>query len=104
MPVDANARAQAAAVLRHFQDVIVRRVIVKPDFWGLRIRIGLIAAVLFFLTAGVGFALRERNDELSNVPLILAVSGVALGVAGLILAVIDRSFRQRQYRALTASR
>lgn len=99
VPVAPEALIEAFRVRRHFEDVIARRVIVKPHFWRLRIRIGMGVALLSFVAAGVGFALREQNSELQNIPLVLAVAGTVLGLAGLVLAFLAWSFRQKQHRA-----
>jgi hypothetical protein len=99
VPVAKDALAQASAVQRHFQDVLARRTVVKPNFWRLRVRIGIAVAVLSFLAAGVGVALREQNSELANVPLVLAVGGVVLGMGGLVLAILARTFQWKQSSA-----
>ena len=98
VPVARDAHAEAGRVIRHFEDVIARRVIVKPGFWRRRIRLGLGAAAVFAIAAGIGFALRERNSELGNVPLVLAVAGVIFAIGGLLLALIAFSLHVKQHR------
>lgn len=96
VPVTLAAEAQAGAVLKHYRDVIARRVIVKPDFWRWRIRLGLRVAAVSAIVAGIGFALRERNSELADVPLIMAVAGAVIGVGGLVLAFLAFLLERQQ--------
>ncbi len=99
VPVASNAAIQAEKVAGHFQAVLRNEVIVNPGFWKLRIRIGLIGAAICAALAGTGFLLADRNDELDNIPLFLAVAGTILAIGGLVLALkswsFDRSRRPR---------
>jgi hypothetical protein len=99
--VPISDEAEAAKVLRYYEDVIARRVIVKPRFWHTRIKIGLIGAVISAVTALIGFSLREMNDELANAPLIMAVAGSIFAIGGLVLALIAWAFAKRQHEGLT---
>ena len=88
IPVAHNAGDAAARILAHYQDVIDRRTIVKPDFWRRRVRWGLIGAVIAALISGAGFALEAGDAELGIVPLVMAVAGAVTAVGGLILATL----------------
>jgi hypothetical protein len=96
IPVAHDAGAAAAKVLAHYQDVIGRRTIVKPDFWRRRVRWGLIAAVLAGLVAAAGFALEAAEAELGIVPLVMAVAGAVSALGGLILALLASSIGRFQ--------
>jgi hypothetical protein len=98
VPVAPDAEAQAAGVVRHYGDVIERRVIVKPDFWRWRMRLGLWVAVVSAVAAGIGFGLAHRSSELSEVPLVMAVGGVIFGLGGLLLAFLAFMLERFQRR------
>jgi len=74
VPVAVSAAQQGDHVARRFRDVIERRVIVKPHFWTGRLRAGLWIAGVCASFAATGFALRERNQELANIPPVQAGS------------------------------
>jgi hypothetical protein len=97
VPVAIGAGVEAARVAGRFQDVVARRTVVKPLFWTRRIKAGLVIAFLSGIAAAIGFALRERNDELSNLPLFLAVPGTIIGLGGLVLAFLAWVMRHRQF-------
>lgn len=97
VPVTGDAKAEAAKVLRHYEDVIARRTIVKPRFWHTRIKIGLVTAAVSAFTAALGFSLSGMNEELANAPLIMAIAGIIFAVAGLLLALIAWAFAKRQH-------
>jgi hypothetical protein len=97
VPISPDAQGEAAKVLRHYEDVTERRIIVKPHFWDTRIKIGLIAAVVSAATAALGLSLREMNDELANAPLVMAVAGTIFAIGGLVLAMIAWVFNKRQH-------
>lgn len=96
VPVAAAAAMQGAKVVSRFTDVIERRVIVKPHFWTGRMKAGLIIAAVAGLLAAAGFALADRNQELGNVPLFLAVAGTVSAIGGLVMAALAWSLRERQ--------
>jgi hypothetical protein len=96
IPVDPRSPDEARKVLAHYEAVVARRIIVKPHFWTVRIRVGLVAAVLGALAFGIGMALREQSQYLYDIPLYAAVVGAILGVAGLILAFIASVARRFQ--------
>jgi hypothetical protein len=96
IPIADDAHDVAANVLRHYEDVIARRTIVKPNFWRLRIKIGLIAAAVFGAVAALGYALSGMNEELSQAPMIMMIVGIIFGIAGLVLASLARLFEMRQ--------
>jgi hypothetical protein len=97
VPISEEAQGEAAKVLRHYEDVTARRVIVKPRFWDTRIKIGLIAAVVSAATAALGLSLREMNEELANAPLFMAVAGIIIAIGGVVLALIAWVFKKRQH-------
>lgn len=88
IPIAHDAGAAAAKVLAHYQDVIGRRTIVKPDFWRRRVRWGLVAALIAGLVSAAGFALEAGDAELGEVPLVMAVAGAVSAVGGLVLALL----------------
>lgn len=98
VPVAAASAQQGDYVARRFRDVVERRVIVKPHFWTGRLRAGLWIAGLCGGLAAIGFALRERNQELADIPLFLAVAGTIAAIGGLVMALIAVSLRAQQHR------
>lgn len=98
VPIDPRNPREAQKVLDHYSAVMARRVIVKPHFWTLRIRIGLVAALLGGLAFAVGFLLREQNSEMNDIPAIAAVVGAVVGIGGLVLAALAAMLRQHQRR------
>lgn len=97
VPVAAEAAMLGRRVVNRYQDILDRRVIVNPHFWTGRIKGGLIMAGISAVAAAVGFALKERNQELSNIPLVLAVAGTICAIGGLLMALIAWSLRQKQH-------
>jgi hypothetical protein len=101
LPVARRARDDLPRVLRHFQQVDARKLVVNPGFYLSRIRVGLIAAPVCFALAALGFWLGQQagGDETTDiVGLTLAVSGVMFGFGGLILAAAAWTLRQGQVR------
>ena len=96
VPVASSAAQQGDHVARRYRDVIDRRVIVKPGFWTGRLHAGLWIAGACAGLAAIGFALRERNQALHDVPLFLAVAGTILAIGGLVMAFLAWTLRQRQ--------
>jgi protein-S-isoprenylcysteine O-methyltransferase Ste14 len=97
VPVSYNAKDEAAKVLRHYEDVIARRTIVKPHFWHTRIKIGLIVAAVSAVTAALGLSLAEMNEDLANAPMIMMIAGIIFAIAGLVLALLAWLFAKRQH-------
>ena len=98
IPLSATATREATKVLAHYSDVVARKVIVKPDFWRWRIRLGLGTAIVCALVAAAGFGVAAAGVDLGVVPLIMAVAGTVFGLGGLILAAIAWSFHVQQHR------
>ena len=98
IPISPTARREAEKVLAHYSDVLARKVIVKPDFWRWRIRLGLTTAIVCALVAASGFGLAAAGADLGDIPMIMAVVGMMVGLGGLILAVIAWRFHVRQHR------
>ena len=98
VPVASAAAQQGDHVARRFRDIIDRRVIVKPHFWSGRLRAGLWIAGVCACLAAIGFALRERNQELVNIPLFLAVAGTITAIGGLVMALIAAKLRWQQHQ------
>ncbi len=96
IPIADDAYDVAAKVLRHYEDVVARRIIVRPTFWRTRIKIGLIAAAVFGAIGALGYGLSHMNEELAQAPMIMMIVGTIFGAAGLILAGLARLFEQRQ--------
>ena len=96
VPVATEAALQGSKLASRFQDVIERRIIVKPNFWSGRMKAGLVIAVIAAVAAAAGFALAERNQELGNVPLVLAVAGTICALGGLVMTILAWALRQRQ--------
>jgi hypothetical protein len=97
VPIARDAPDQAAKVLTHYEDVMARRTIVKPNFWRIRIKIGLIGAAVSASAAAIGFSLSGMNDALANVPLVLAAAGTMFALGGLVLAFLAWMFLMRQH-------
>ena len=101
LPVARRARDDLPKVLRHFQQVDTRQLVVNPGFYLSRIRIGLIGAPVCFALAALGFWLgqhAEGDETTVTIGLTLAVCGVIFGLGGLILAAAAWSLRQGQVR------
>ena len=98
IPIAGDAAVPAARVLEHYQDVVARRTIVKPDFWRRRVRWGLIGATIGALLSATGFALQAAKAELDMIPLGMAVIGAVVVVAGLILALLASALGRFQRR------
>lgn len=101
VPVSGSAGALAAKVVTHFERVVAGEVIANPDFYGRRVRIGLIGAPICFAIAAAGFVLRSifGSDESGFDASILIIIGVVAGIAMLVLAgaasLLGRSQRRR---------
>lgn len=95
IPVSRAGREEAVKVLGHFSAVDQRKKLVNPNFYGRRIRWGLIAAPLFFLIAAMGFALNEAGVG-GVVPLLMAITGVIAGIGGLVLALLAWLLHMKQ--------
>ena len=54
----------------------------------MRLKIGLWAAAIAATTGIVGFALRGLNDQLANIPLVMAIAGTMFTLGGLLIAAI----------------
>jgi hypothetical protein len=87
VPVAANAHRAAAKVLAHYENVISRKILVKPDFWRRRIRWGLIAALVGGTVSAGGFALQAADPDGGVVPLVMAVLGALVAPAGMVLSL-----------------
>ncbi len=98
LPIANDHAVEGSRVAQHFQDVIERRTIVKPQHWTNRINFGLVVTLVAAASAAIGFLLRERNQELANIPLVLAVAGTIITIGGLVMVALGRSQRSRQYR------
>ena len=103
LPVSRLARGELDRVLDHFRRVGNREVIVNPDFYRSRIRIGLIVASVGTIPTALGFWIAERarrsgDQDMENLAVGLAVCSLIVAVAGLVLAAIAWRLRQRQYR------
>lgn len=93
VPIADDAHDVAAKVLRHYEDVIARRTIVRPNFWRTRIKIGLIAAAVSAAIAALGFALIGMSEILA---LVMMIAGVIFTFAGLVLASLAWLFEKQQ--------
>jgi len=103
LPVSRLARGELDRVLDHFRRVGNREVVVNPDFYRLRIRIGLIFASIGTILAALGFwlaarARRSGDQEIENLAEGLAVCSSIVAVAGLVLAAIAWTLWQRKHR------
>lgn len=96
IPVSLDAGDAGRRVAGHFQNVIAGRIIVKPDFWPRRIRIGLIVAAVAALTAVAGYSLEAADIDAGITPLIMAVGGVIFSFGGLLLALLAWIINRRQ--------
>ncbi|MDP3494609.1 MAG: hypothetical protein Q8R82_15980 [Hyphomonadaceae bacterium] len=87
IPASQQASAAAAKVVTHFEQVAAGTIIADPNFYRRRMRIGLIAAPIFFAIAAAGFVLSSIVGDNSGFdPTILIAIGLVFGIASLILA------------------
>lgn len=103
LPVSRLARGELDRVLDHFRRVSNREVVVNPDFYRPRIRIGLIVASVGTILTALGFwfawrARRSGDQDMENLAEGLAGCSLIVAVAGLVLAAVAWRLRQRQYR------
>lgn len=96
VPIADDAHDMAAKVLRHYEDVVARRTVVRPGFWRTRIKIGLIAAAVSAAIAVLGYALSGMNEELASAPMVLMIAGTIFTFAGMALASLAWLFEKRQ--------
>jgi hypothetical protein len=101
LPVARLARDDLPRVLRHFQQVDTREVVVNPGFYLGRIRFGLIAAPACFALAAIAFRLTPRSagpDEqaLQTIGLVVIIAGILCGLGALVLAAAAWVLRQGQ--------
>jgi hypothetical protein len=107
VPVASTAAFQGEKVARRYQDIVSRRVIVKPHFWTRRIRGGLIVAAVSALLGITGVLVAMNGPPvgesapLTYAPPVLAVGGVIFAIGGLIVALAAWSMRRSQYRGLS---
>lgn len=98
IPVSRGASAQAGEVVTHFARVAAREIVASPNFYRSRIRGGLIAAVVGFAVAALGFVLRSvlgsREDGL-DATLVIAIGLVVAG-GGLVLALLAKLLDNKQ--------
>lgn len=99
IPASRQASTDAAKVVAHFGKVATGTIIADPNFYGRRVRIGLIAAPIFFAIAAVGFILRSvlKSDSGFD-PMILIAIGLVFGIASLILAAAAKLLERAQRR------
>ena len=86
VPVARGASAEASKVLTHYTSVTAGHTIARPGFWALRVKIGLWGAGLGAVSAATGFGLNALKVDLAEAPLVMAVTGVMVGLGGLVLA------------------
>jgi hypothetical protein len=103
LPVSRSARGELDRVLDHFRRVSNREVVVNPDFYRPRIRIGLFVASFFTIPTALGFwlagrARRSGDQDMENFAEGLAGGSLIFAGAGLLLAAIALSLRRRQHR------
>lgn len=98
IPVANAATEELKLVVRHFRDVLSGLKIVNPGFYPSRIRMGLIAAVVFAIMAATGFGMEALDIDAGDIPLILAVVGVMGALGGLVLAWLANAMRGNQGR------
>lgn len=97
IPVSRLAVAEGTKVVRHFERVESRKVIVNESFYRRRIRFGLITAPVGFAVAAAGFAM-QRAGGFDDMPLLLIIIGVVLGTMMLLLALAATLLRRAQLR------
>ena len=85
VPVPAYAASKAAVILSHFLSVDAREIIVNAARFTRLIRFGLISAPLLLGVAAIGYWL-DATGLKGNIPLIMIISGIILGMGALFLA------------------
>jgi hypothetical protein len=98
IPIARTATAEAKQVLKHFQDVEARRIIVNPGHWRRGIRIGLGTAAVCAVVAAAGFGWAALQESAGVMPLVMAVVGAVGGLGGLVLAYAAWVMKRKQYR------
>lgn len=88
VPVATDDRLRADRVMRHFQDVHDRPAGRSAGFYRRQSKAGLVGASLCGAAAAAGFLLRARNEEMNQIPLILAVTGTILAIGGMAYALL----------------
>lgn len=97
IPVSSLAGSEAAKVVAHFERVSAGKIIANPNFYRRRMRIGLIAAPIFFAIAALGFVLQSTvgvSDAFD--PIILIAIGLIFGIAALVLALAASLLGRKQ--------
>jgi hypothetical protein len=98
LPVGRLGRDEAVKVLDHYKRVDRRETIVNPGFYRGRIKFGLIAAAVCFVTAALGFAMEALEIGGDFMPVLLAVGGIVAGIGGLVLALLAKALSSAQHR------
>lgn len=99
--VPAPDRSAALKVYQHFGDLLSGRRIIAPRRWTVRIRGGLIVAILSALMAVLGYVLAEQNGwrgdgEFWWVPMVMMLLGIFVGFGGLTVAIVSWRFQKMQ--------
>lgn len=86
IPVARTASAEASKVLEHYKSVHAGKIVARPGFWKLRIKIGLWALGIGAVAAAAGFGLNALKVDLDEAPMVMAVVGIMVALAGAVLA------------------
>lgn len=103
LPIARGADEPAATVLNHYRRVLSGAVVARPDFWRKRQKIGIVILFLSALAGVGGWLLAElgdwqADDGLGMTAMILMITGVMFGLAGLFLTVLAARFRGKERR------
>jgi uncharacterized membrane protein YidH (DUF202 family) len=101
LPVAPGSEDAAGQVLTHFRQVRSGTLLVKPQFWPKRIRIGRVAMGLGAVVVGIGWFLSKQtgwhlDDAKGASSLILFIVGIAMVICGAVIAAIAAKFHRQQ--------
>lgn len=83
---------QLELVRDHFRQVLRREIVVDPNFYGRRVRWGLIAAPVFFVIAAIGRMItpppKGRFDNDLYLGTAMEIAGIGFGFGALLIALV----------------
>jgi hypothetical protein len=100
LPVPRGADDPAGKVLAHFRQGLGDATLTNPNFWRIRLRIGLGVIVACAVAAAIGWYLAEQSgwradDSQGMTAMILMIVSAIFGLGGLVLAAIAAIMARR---------